>query len=178
MGFNRIEEQHQRPFWQVIVVVFISIVITNNLITLCNYIDAKFVTPASLLVLLMMTFICARFVIGMLTFYLYTIFEQNFSVEKCLGKKHVLLNRVSLEKVVDFYKLGERESKEYPFKIIKKCYHGFKRDTVYCLIYRENEEYICLQIKPGRRIVNFMEMYDLRKKDQKLREKENKNWVK
>jgi hypothetical protein len=159
MGINRIEEHHQRPFWQVIVVVFISIIITNNLITLCNYVERPFITPASILVLLVMTFISSRFVISMLTFFTYSVFENSFSIEKCLGKKKKLITRLPLDCIEDFYLFENSEKDKYNFKEIKKCFHGFKHENIYCIVYKEVDTYICIQLKPERRIINVLSKY-------------------
>lgn len=178
MGFNRIEEHNQRPFWQIIGVIFISIVITNNLITLCNYIDLQFIAPASLLVLVLMTFICARIVISMLTAYRYTIFENHFSVERCLGKKRTLLFKVSTSQILDFHLVYRQEGKESHKKNIKKYYYGCKKNNIYALLYQGEKEVESVWIKPDRRIINFMSGYDKRSKVDSFQSAEDRKWLK
>lgn len=154
---REVKHKKQRPFWQVVLIIFIAIIIINSLITLTNKledytgIDANI---SSLIILFLSILVCAFIILKLLSYYAYSFVDESIIFERIIGKRVDYLLRVNLKELLFI--------KPYNKKELKKVYHTYKyyyyndKEGLYYGEFDRNGKRYRIVFKPSERMLRIL----------------------
>ncbi|WP_427337697.1 hypothetical protein [Caloranaerobacter sp. DY30410] len=144
-----------KPFWEVILMILISVIGVNFLITLCNKLGEKYAGIASIIILILSIGVCIFIIKRLLECYTYILVDDELLFERSVGKKNSLILKVPIDdiKIIKPYReLKNDESIAYTYKFIcDKEYDKF----YFGEFEKEGKRYRFI-FKPGERLLKAL----------------------
>ncbi|KPU27516.1 hypothetical protein TR13x_05475 [Caloranaerobacter sp. TR13] len=144
-----------KPFWEVILIILISVIGVNSLITLCNRLGEKYAGIASIIILILSIGVCIFIIKKLLECYTYILIDDELLFEKSVGKKNNLILRIpmeDIETIKPYRELKDDENIAYTYKFIcDKEYDKF----YFGEFEKEGKRYRFI-FKPGERLLNAL----------------------
>lgn len=163
-----IVERKHRPFWQILLIILVGIVLINYLITLCNILGEKYAGIASVAVLLASLTICTFIIIRLLSSFSYTLEEDRLFFERVIGKKKDLILCIKLDEIISIKPYRDVKEKdkgiEYTYSFI--CTKEY--DEFYVGEFEKDLKRYRFIFKPTERLLQIIEKEIEGKRDQSL----------
>jgi len=153
---REVKTKQIRPLWQVGLIFLISVVLINNLITLCNGLGRRYASIASFIILLISIGGFSLIIVKLLKSYTYTLDNEELIFQKGLGARSNIILKLNL-KELEFIK---------PIKNVKpnkKVKHTYKfvcdkeRDKFYVGQFNRDGKEIRFVFKPSKEMLKSID---------------------
>lgn len=160
MSFIReIKEKRQTPFWQIILMIFLSVLIINNLITLTNKIEEYTGLDAnisSILVLFLSLALCAFVILKILSNYAYSLSDDSLIFERIIGKKVDLLLKLNISEILFVMPYTKMKKDAGIAHVYKFVYKNDQNHVYYGEFYRNEKKYRFI-FHPSERMIRILQ---------------------
>lgn len=145
------ETKKSTPLWFLVVWTLVYVVILNILITECNNLPEEIRAHVTIILVAVFMFFYILIIMSSLTTYVYKLIEDEFIVERQVGRKSKILLKVDLDDIVDIKSYDEAKAEGSVLYT-----HKFMSDREYkksylCTYLVENKNFTFL-FKPSDRL--------------------------
>ncbi len=152
--FKEIVQKKQRPFWQILLVILVTVIIVNSLITACNFFG-EYAGIASIIILITSAVVIWQIITKLLGIYSYRWIEGKIVFERIIGKKTKVLLSVDIEEI-DFIKQYSEVEPSDSVELTYKFVYDKNYDCFYVGQFQREQKKYRFIFKPSNRLIDII----------------------